>query len=66
MNTKQLIAAVFALTAATTAFADQNMTHVYTGKTRADVIAAKQQAQKVSTTGIETPAATSGNTIANN
>lgn len=50
MNAKQLIAAVFALTAATSAFADQNVNHVYTGKTRADVIAAKQQVQKTGIT----------------
>ena len=48
MNAKNLIAAVFALTAAASAFADQNMTHTYAGQTRADVIAS-QQVQKAAT-----------------
>ena len=48
MNAKNLIAAVLALTVAGSAFADQNMTRVYTGQTRADVIAT-QQVQKIRT-----------------
>lgn len=48
MNAKNLIAAVFALSAATSAFADQNMTHIYAGQTRADA-SASQQGQKAGT-----------------
>ncbi len=70
MNAKQLIAAVAtltALTAATTAFADQNETRITSGKTRADVIAELQQAQKdgsapiYSFVGNTNPAAAAGN-----
>lgn len=70
MNAKQLIAAVAALTAltaATSAFADQNETRVSSGKTRAEVIAELQQAQKDGTAGTYSfvgntnPAAAAGN-----
>ncbi len=67
MNAKQLIIAVAALTVATAAFADQNETRVTSGKTRADVIAELQQAQKDGTAptysfvGTTNPAAAAGN-----
>lgn len=70
MNAKQLIAAAVALTAfavTTNALADQNETRVNTGKTRADVIAELQQAQKDGTAGTYSfvgttnPAAAAGN-----
>jgi predicted RNase H-like HicB family nuclease len=67
MNAKQLIIAVAALTVATAAFADQNETRVTSGKTRADVIAELQQAQKdgsapiYSFVGTTNPAAAAGN-----
>jgi hypothetical protein len=67
MNVKQLIIAVAALTVATAAFADQNETRVASGKTRAEVIAELQQAQKDGTAptysfvGITNPAAAAGN-----
>lgn len=67
MNAKQLIVAVIALTAATSVFADQNETRVTSGKTRAEVIAELQQAQKDGTAGTYSfigttnPAAAAGN-----
>ena len=67
MNAKQLIIAVAALTVATAAFADQNETRATSGKTRADVIAELQQAQKDGTAssysfvGNTNPAAAAGN-----
>lgn len=51
MNAKQLIAAVFALTAASAALADQNLSHAGAGKTRADAIAAKGGVQKAGAAG---------------
>jgi|GEM_PF-6902087 hypothetical protein len=51
MNAKQLIAAVFALTAASAALADQNLSHAGVGKTRADVIAAKGGVQQAAAGG---------------
>ena len=42
MNAKQLIAAVIALTAMGTAFADQNANRPYAGKTRADAVSVRQ------------------------
>jgi len=54
MNAKQLIAAAVAVTAfaaTSSALADQNETRVHTGKTRAEVIAELQQAQKDGTAG---------------
>ena len=67
MNAKQLIIAVAALTVAATAFADQNETRVTSSKTRAEVIAELQQAQKDGTAptysfvGVANPAAAAGN-----
>ncbi|HEX7640940.1 MAG TPA: DUF4148 domain-containing protein [Burkholderiaceae bacterium] len=70
MNAKQIIAAVAtltALTAASAAFADQNETRVVSGKTRAEVIAELQQAQKDGTAptysfiGTTNPVAAAGN-----
>lgn len=70
MNAKQLIAtvaALTALTAASAAFADQNETRVTSGKTRAEVIAELQQAQKDGTAstysfiGNTNPVAAAGN-----
>ena len=68
MNTKQLIAAVAALTIAGTAFAQQaEVTNVQSGKTRAQVIAELQQAQADGTAdsysfvGTQNPAAAAGN-----
>lgn len=69
MNTKQLIATAVALAAfaSTGALADQNETRISSGKTRADVLAELQQAQKDGTTGsysfagTTNPAAAAGN-----
>ncbi len=58
MNAKQLIAAVIAMTAIGTAFADQNASRPYTGKTRADAVSVKQQAQKTQTASTYHAAAT--------
>jgi hypothetical protein len=68
MNTKQLIAAAVALTIAGSAFAQQaEVTNVQSGKTRAQVVAELQQAQKDGTAGTysfvgtENPVAAAGN-----
>ncbi|HEY8023411.1 MAG TPA: DUF4148 domain-containing protein [Burkholderiaceae bacterium] len=68
MNAKQLIAAVFALTAASAVFAQQaEVTGIQSGKTRAQVVAELAQAQKDGTVGSYSfvgninPAATAGN-----
>lgn len=58
MNAKKLIAAVFALTIAGTAFADQNATRTYSGKTRADAVVVQKQAQKNAAHGAYKPAIT--------
>ena len=52
MNAKQLIAAVFALTVTAGAFAQQaQVSDISSGKTRAQVIAELEQAQKDGTAG---------------
>jgi hypothetical protein len=68
MNAKQLIAAVFALTAASAVFAQQaEVTSIQSGKTRAQVVAELEQAQKDGTAGTysfvgtSNPAAAAGN-----
>lgn len=68
MNAKQLIAAVFALTAASAVFAQQaEVTSIQSGKTRAQVVAELAQAQKDGTVGSYSfvgntnPAAAAGN-----
>jgi hypothetical protein len=66
MNAKQLIAAVFALTAVSTAFADQNATRPFTGKTRADAVVAQQQVQKTTHAGHYKPATTPNTAFTHN
>jgi len=68
MNAKQLIAAVFALTVTAGAFAQTaQVTNIPSTKTRAQVIAELEQAQKDGTAGtysfvgIDNPAAAAGN-----
>ncbi len=66
MNAKQLIAAVIALTAVTTAFADQNASRPFTGKTRADAVSVRQQAPKTSITTVYKSATTPNTAFTHN
>lgn len=58
MNAKQLIAAVIAVAAVSTAYADQNASRPFTGKTRADAVAVQQTTQKSHAAGSYKPATT--------